>query len=109
MLHHMKGKLTKRGILEAIISGEKEECIAYFPDKKFLFDDIEDKLNYYIYKVEEEYNKIKHVESMKEFASYAVLLDCNSAMFAVKRGKCSSIRKYILSMQIDKIMEHIKL
>lgn len=105
--HHLKGKLSPKGILETIITGEKEEFVTYFPDKVDVFNEMEDKLNAYIHKVENEYNKIKGVESIKEFASYAVLQECSAAMFAVKRGKSPSIRKFILGMQVDKVLENI--
>jgi hypothetical protein len=63
-------------------------------------------------KLQKEYDSIKHIDDMKEFANHASRMTFAAAMFAVKRKNASSIEEFLIKLSennpgIDRILDLI--
>jgi hypothetical protein len=112
-LHHIKDGSLNRRLMEIIKSGEESEVLSYnlldsFPAEKKLYLEMKDKVENLILTTEQSYAIIKYIEIQKDFALEAIKSKMSGAMFALRKGKVNSIRKFILDLPTDKLLELIK-
>lgn len=91
-----------KGCIEAILLGKDDDLIGMMPPT------ISDRLvrlkpviAQVFKQVEAEYEEIKHVEVMKEFASYAEFKLWPAVMYALKRNKVSNVHTFALGKMVD--------
>lgn len=105
-LHHLKSGLSSvRNIVELVVAGDIEEIILGAPEYSSVFRKVESALNALISETENKYKEIKDIKSQKEFASFAVLEKCPSALFSIRSGKTNSISHFIKSLQTDTLIK----
>lgn len=86
-LHHMRGEyFNDKRALEIILHGEVDEVTTYFPEFKEEIKIVSDKLDDICKQTREAYNKIKHIESQKEFALALGDAKYKSLVFSMKKG-----------------------
>jgi hypothetical protein len=103
-LHQMRDGLHPRAIVELVRKGETDEVVAYFPEWKDMIDDATAKLNVLIFKTDELYRTISHVENQKQFALLAVNAPIPDALFRMRQGKVASWKQYFAEMRIEHLM-----
>jgi hypothetical protein len=102
--HHAKDGLTRRGVLEVVLSGEESEVVSYFPELKAEHDEMRDRLDAFIAEIEGDYARLAHIEGMKEFALEALRLRTSPALFALKRAKAKTAREFVRVMSVDRLL-----
>ncbi len=104
-LHHMKGTLgSDRALVEIVRTGEISEVVATFPEYAPILNDTKNKLDTLVHELESTYKIIKDIPEQKAFAMEALKSKCSSALFSVRSKKCTSIRDYFKSINIDSLM-----
>lgn len=102
--NHMRDSLatSMRGCAEVILLGKDDDVVGMMPDmiaNRIL------KLKPAIAKVIEittkDYDELKHIENMKEFALEAQKRLWPAALFALKRGKTKDLREFSLGNRTD--------
>jgi hypothetical protein len=91
-----------KGCVEAILLGKDDDLIGMMPAM------ISDRLTrlkpviqQVLHQVHLEYEEIKHVENMKEFAGYAELKLWPAALYALKRNKVSDLHTFAVGKMVD--------
>ena len=102
-VHHAIGCLSPRNLLEVIRKGEGPEFLAHFKEFKKAYDEIKDKYDKLVLSIEEDYEKVKHIEDQKEFAAAALAFDVPSALFTLKNGRSHSVKEALSKVQIKNL------
>lgn len=106
-LHHAKDGMTEKAFTEIIRSGETSEVLAAFPEFRAMFDNIQFKYNDLLNQVAHDYIDLvgQYPLTDKAYALQAVTRRCPAALFAMRRGKTSSIREFFAGMRIDNLID----
>lgn len=104
---------SDRNIMRLIIMNAHDDVLSLMPkvlqDKTISFVD---KLAKLVETIQKEYDSIKHIDDMKEFARLALKSTWDSPLFALKRNKVNSIGDYLDRQRsdsaIDRILDLIK-
>ena len=91
-----------KGCVEAILLGKDDDLIGMMPamisDRLIRLKPV---IQSVLKQVEVDFNDIKHVDNMKEFASYAEFKLWPAALYALKRKKVSNLHEFACGKQID--------
>lgn len=108
-LHHAKGGLSPKGMLEIVKSGETSEVILAFPEYAEQFNDIKSRFDNLVTELDDVYDGIKSIQSQKEFALEATKTRLSSAMFAVRANKSPSIKEFVRNYRTENLMSILDL
>lgn len=124
-IHHIKGDQgpTPKRMLEVARSGEGTELLVHFPEWKPLYDDVKGKYEVLVAELEQAFDAATAATNaavppgvvvqpswlQKEFATHACRTRCSDALFRRRAGKCESIRKYLVEMDLGKLTAILKL
>jgi len=87
-LHHIMSNISsKRNMLDLIMNGEQNEVLAYFPDLKGAFLDLEKEMNKLKSDIATVFGMYNHLESQKEFALKVKELPYSGFLFRLRRGE----------------------
>lgn len=105
-LHHAKDGMTRKAFAEIVRNGEVSEVLTAFPEFKPMFDEVQKKFDALVGVCEADYTRCQSAAgSDKDFALEALQTRCSAALFAMRRAKTSSIRKFFAEMRIDSFLE----
>lgn len=105
ILHHLRDRLTPKGIVEIIRKGEVGEVVANFPEWRKAFDALEARYDGLAMALEVEWLNIKDVEPRKNFAELAMLSSMPTILFLMKDGKTKAAKDGLATISIDRLME----
>lgn len=77
---------SERNMIDLILDGETSEILAYFPELKIKFDEIEKRLNMLKEDIATTFGMYNHLESQKEFAQKASNLPYSGFLFNLRKG-----------------------
>ena len=111
--HHLKnnGLITEEDILNLILLNEKSEFLSYYPEYKWLFDEIEIRFNRLVEVLDAEWNTFCErclyldVQNRKRAAELALKTFMPSCIFALYDKKYSSVQEFVRSMTTEKIIK----
>jgi hypothetical protein len=104
-LHHAKdGFQSQRAFVEVARNGEAPEVIAAFPEYQEKLDEVNKSLSLLVGNIRFEYERIKHIETQKEFALLAMKTRCPGALFSLRAGKVKSVMEHLQGIHIDNLM-----
>jgi RNA ligase-like protein len=103
-LHHAKDGLTLKAFVEIARSGETSEVLSAFPEFRPMLEEAQSRVNKLAAELEEEYSRIKHIPSQKEFAFAALKTRCPSVLFQYRAGKFPDIRLALKEIRLDNLM-----
>lgn len=105
--HRLKGNgvVTIKRVLEMILTGEHGEFLAYFPEYKDIFDEVEGKMNAYINKMASELSEAEsHKDnSRKDFAMWAKNQTNPGMLFNWLDGKVESAEQFVKEMRVENL------
>ncbi|MES2359947.1 MAG: RNA ligase [Gemmatimonadota bacterium] len=104
-LHRAKDGMSQKAFVEIARAGETSEVLTAFPEFKPLLDDAKARLDGLTTEVEADFASLRGIEAQKDFAIRAVKTRCSAALFAVRAGKTSSIRRFFAEMRIESLMQ----
>lgn len=104
-LSHMRDSFNSKAAVEIVRTGEGSEVVAYFPHYKYTLDIIQARYDKLVSILTENYERLKGIESQKEFALEAVQLPMSDCLFAVRRGKAGSVTEYLRDCQVDRLYQ----
>lgn len=103
-IHNLKDGHSTRRLVEIIQAGETGEFLAYFPEWRPEFEEIETGLRQLEAELLADYDRIKAIPVQKDFALEAVRTRCSAALFSVRAGKATSVREFLNRQQPDSIL-----
>ena len=88
-IHHLRGEMntTSEGLINVVINGEIDEVITYFPHLKEKLQIIKIGMNKMINIIADIYDKIKNIESQRDFAKEALKHNFSTIMFSARKNK----------------------
>lgn len=102
-LHHAKDGMGIKSFIEIVRIGEVSEFLVAFPEFKDEFNEVKIKYLTLLSDIQEDYIRLRHIESQKEFALEAVKTRCSSALFSLRSKKVATIRQFLQEMHIDRV------
>lgn len=106
-LHHAKDGMTWRAFVEIARTGETSEVVAAFPEFARFVESARDRFVALVGELESDYEKIRGVESQKDFALLAQKSRCSSALFSVRAGKAASVADHLRRIHVDRVIDMI--
>jgi hypothetical protein len=104
-IHHMKDGFGDRRIIELIKQGEVSEVLSYFPEYQEKYEIISSRITLLGCSIDAEHEKLKGIESQKEFAQAALATKFSAALFSIRKGEVKNGYEFILSQSVKKIEE----
>lgn len=104
-LHHLKGTMTLRRLMEMVQSNEGEEFLAYFPEYRNEFTALRNKFEALTSKAEADYEKHKAIESQKDFAMAVKDYPYSAGMFSTRKGATANVTTWFMNHDPRKILE----
>jgi len=104
-LHHAKDGMGPKAFAEIARTGEVPEVIAAFPEFETMLQEARDKYTTFINTIETDYEKLKHIETQKDFACEALKTRYSAVLFQIRKGK--NPREFIKNVPIDTFMTWI--
>lgn len=104
-LHHAKSGLTEKAFIEICRRGETSEVLAAFPEFRPLMERTKEKIDTYVAQIEADYERLKHIETQKDFAIEAMKTRNPSALFQIRSGKSGSARQYVAEMRLETLRD----
>lgn len=108
-IHHAKDGFNERTFLEIVRTGETSEVVALYPEYLEIINKVRNQYEELVNELEFEYSIYKNIIKQKEFALAVKNSRLSSALFCLRSGKVKSIKVFIQSMNIDNLMEILKL
>jgi hypothetical protein len=107
--HHLRnnGVVTKSRILDMIRTNEKDEFLAYYPEYRGMFSDIERKINNVIEVMEKDWSTIPSYNNRRDLAIWANSTSFPSAMYSMADLKVDSFTTWIFNQSNDRILKII--
>lgn len=102
---HMKDSFNLKSAVEIVRQGETSEFGAYFPAYKEVLDKIKEKYDRLVEELERTYEEIKGIENQKEFALQAVHSPVPDCLFALRKGKVSSVTEYFETCRLERLTD----
>ena len=106
-IHHLKDKLTEKGILDIIKSNEGSEFLTYFPEMKNLYQGVLERFNDKLQEAEEFYNTVEGITNRKDFALAIKNKRYASALFLMRDARIKSIAEWFRTYDTKKLLELI--
>lgn len=97
--------MTTKAFVEIARAGETSEVLVAFPEFRPLMEDAKARLEPLIAEVEGDFDRLRDIADQKAFAMQAVKTRCSAALFTLRAGKTSSIRRFFAEMRIDALMK----
>jgi hypothetical protein len=104
-LHHAKDGLSQRAFVEIARSGETPEVIAAFPELAPQLEETKSRFGALVSEVANDFERIRHIETQKDFAIAATKTRCSSALFSLRAGKASTPAEFFAGIHIDQLMK----
>jgi hypothetical protein len=101
--HLRDSKCSPMRLMEVIQQGESSEFLAYFPEWVPLYNQILEKFQVLEQNILADYEKIRTIESQKDFALQATKTPYSAALFQLRSGKITSPRAYFMGVQIKNL------
>lgn len=108
-IHHAKDGFNERTFLEIVRTGETSEVVALYPEYLEILNKVQNRYKELINELEITYSSYKNIINQKEFALAVKNSRLSSALFCLRSGKVKSIKEFVQSMNIDNLMEILKL
>jgi hypothetical protein len=107
--HHLRnnGVVTKSRILDMIRTNEKDEFLAYYPEYRGMFSDMERKINNIIEIMERDWSTIPSYNNRRDLAIWANSTSFPSAMYSMADLKVDSFTTWIFNQSNDRILKMI--
>lgn len=106
-IHNLKDGHSTRHLVEIIQAGETSEFLAYFPEWRPEFEEIENGLRALESDLTADYARLRKISVQKDFALEAIKTRCSAALFSVRAGKTLSIREFLNRQQPESILRMI--
>jgi len=103
-LHHAKDGFTLKRLVTIAITGESSEVISSFPEFAADLKDANERVDALVLEIENVYDKLKDIDSQKEFAIEATKYKFSGSLFKLRAGKIKSLREHLASFSINKLM-----
>jgi hypothetical protein len=94
-LAHMKESMTVRRLLEIIRSNESDEFLSYFPEWRSPYERVRARFDELCSELLANFERIKHIPDQKAFAAEAAKARFSSPLFALRAGKCKTVREFL--------------
>jgi len=107
-LSHMKDGSSYRKLLSIVVNNESAEFLAYFQELQALFDEITEKYSKLVIFLEKEYEKYKAIAIQKDFAMAVKDFSYSGVLFALRAGKASSVRAYMVGLSVVKVEQYLE-
>lgn len=111
-LSHLKEGFGPRRVVEVIRTGELSEMttfISSFPEMKPLFDEASSKYEALVSNIELDYSRIKDISLQKDFAFEANKTKYAGALFQIRSGRATSVKKYLSEIGIKSLLSLLNL
>ena len=102
-LAHLKETASPRRMLEIIRAGESDEFLAYFPELKAAYDVVRERFDATCAELDADYARLRDIPEQKAFAAEAIKTRCSSPLFAVRAGKCKSVREFFATCSMPAV------
>jgi hypothetical protein len=106
-LHHAKGGLSRRALVQIARTGEVSEVIAAFPEFKPMLETVRADFEALVAEVEADYARLAAIEVQKDFAKEALPTRCSGALFAVRAKKAESVRAFFRDANITLVLDQL--
>lgn len=107
-LSHLKDGSSYRKLLSVVVNNESAEFLAYFQELQSLFDEITEKYSELVALLEQAYDQYKSIEVQKDFAMSVKDFPYSGVLFALRSGKASSVRDYMVGLPVTKVEQYLE-
>lgn len=104
-IHHAKDGLSDKSLVEIIRSGETSEVVSYFPEIAEQMEQLRDKYEQLVVRIEKDWNENRSIPTQKEFAIAVKCRSYSGVLFCLRNGKISSVKEGLKEMRIENLME----
>lgn len=94
---------TRKNMLKLVFTGEVDEFVSYFPEWKDDVDSILDEVKDFKENLNETYDKVKHLESQKDFALAVKDTHGNNFLFSARKQN-KTVNQVITECPADKLI-----
>jgi len=94
-LHLLKERFNAAAFVEVLQSGEVPELLTYFPEMEADFIPLRTAYEALIAEIDRDFERLKGIETQKEFAAMALPTRCSHALFALRAGRYENARCYL--------------
>jgi hypothetical protein len=108
-LAHLKEGLSGRRLLDIVRRNESAEFLAHFPEWSDAYGIVRGKFDALCDELEADYDRLKGVEVQKEFAAQALKARISSPLFAMRAGRCRSVREFFATCTLPALARTIGL
>lgn len=108
-LHHLRDQVSVPRMLELVQQGEGDEFLAYFPDFRAQFLQIQKHYETLIAQIENDYREIQHIAEQRDFAEAAKTRRLPGALFALHKGKAADAREFLHDAPVSALMKWLNL
>jgi len=96
-VHHMRGEISREGLINLAISGETDEFLVYFPHIKEKLDNIKEEIKTLLNTIKNTYDNIHHIKLQKDFAIQASKHKYRSILFSARKNKTTIEHEFHVS------------
>lgn len=107
-LHHMRDSFTAPRALDIVRMGEEVEVGLYFPEFAEQLDSLREQFESLRSTLEGAYERIRGIESQKEFAFEALKTPLPDCLFSVRKGTAASVEEYLRSCNNKRLAEALE-
>lgn len=108
-LHHMRGSLNLRHLLEVVRSHESEEFLAYFPEARPAWAAVRERFQALVAEAEAALARGREVPDDRSFGQSVRDLPYSSLLFAVRKGRSRSVGAVLADMSIQGLEKLLRL
>jgi RNA ligase len=108
-IHHMRSEFTVRRLVDVVRSGEIAELAAYFPEWGLDIARVHGLYEGLLAETTADFERLRHHTVQKDFAAEATKCQLPAALFGLRAGKITSLRRYAADMNIDSLMKALRL
>lgn len=103
-LHHMKGGLSFKGLLQIARVGETSEVESAFPEFGEQLGEMRKRVDGLVSELTGAYSVLAGIENQKEFALLAQKSRMSAALFQLRAKKTPSIRQFVADVRLDALV-----
>lgn len=101
-LHRAKDGMGPRAFIEIARTGEVSDVLSAFPEFKPMIEDARARYQALIDHVTADFERLKGIESQRDFAAEALKTMCSSALFKMRKGV--DVREFFRGVPVDSLM-----